>query len=88
MNDVELEQRPKKKRRFFVDDDPPLSSPASSVPATNELEMVSTGLATAAKTLDSVLDVDALAAVLGERLPRPVVAILSKLSENNLERGI
>jgi DNA repair protein RAD5 len=86
MNDVELEQRPKKKRRFFVDDSPP-AEPRSSAPDTNQPETDDTALAAQSKTSDSAFDVDVLASFLGERLSAPVVAILSKLSKNNLERG-
>lgn len=86
MNDVELEQRPKKKRRFFVDDSPP-PEPRSSAPDTNQPETDDTGLAAQSKTSDSAFDVDVLSSFLGERLSAPVVAILSKLSKNNLERG-
>jgi DNA repair protein RAD5 len=86
MNDVELEQRPKKKRRFFVDDSPP-SEPLSSVPDTNPPEAGDTGSTAQSKTSDSTFDVDVLSSFLGERLSAPVVAILSKLSKNNLERG-
>jgi DNA repair protein RAD5 len=86
MNDVELEQRPKKKRRFFVDDSPP-SEPANRAEDINHPETEGADLPMQPKTSESTFDVD-LSSVLGERLSSPVVAILSKLSKNNLERGM
>jgi len=86
MNDVELEQRPKKKRRFFVDDSPP-SAPLDAAADDSQPETAGTGLAAPSKTSESTFDVDVLSSFLGERLSGHVVAILSQLSKNNLERG-
>ena len=86
MNDVELEQRPKKKRRFFVEDSPP-AAPLDAAPDTQP-ETAGAGSSAQSKVSESAFDVDVLSSFLGERLSGPVVAILSKLSKNNLERGI
>jgi hypothetical protein len=88
MNDVELEQRPKKKRRFFVDDSPP-STPLDA--ASDDDSQPRTDVPSPAvqpSTSEPTFDVEVLSSFLGERLSAPVVAILSKLSQNNLERGI
>jgi DNA repair protein RAD5 len=90
MNDVELEQRPKKKRRFFVDDSPPAAHKElpDAAADSDPVETDDTGLGTQPKISESTFDVDVLSSFLGERVSDPVVAILCKLSKNNLERGI
>lgn len=95
MNDVELEQRPKKKRRFFVEDSPPAPQETPPAADADRVETGDTGLDTGLETSldtqeipESTFDVDVLSSFLGEQLSDPVVAILRNLSQNNLERGI